>query len=97
MTNRERFCLGATNLQTQTSLFFTFTANRVGAALATGAVDERAEIGGFTVAASDTALAACLVEAVGWLTDGGRIGYRHWLDDPGVFLHRARSWKSGER
>ncbi len=28
-------------------------------------------------------------------TDGGRIGYRHWLDDPGVFLRRARSWKAG--
>ena len=68
-----------------------------GGALAIGAVDERAEVGGFTVAASDTALAACLDEAIGWLTDGGRIGYRHWLDDPGVFLRRARLWRSGER
>ena len=74
-----------------------FTANRVGGTLATGAVDERAEVGGFTVAASDTALAACLDEAIRWLTEAGRIGYRHWLDDPGVFLRRTRSWKSGER
>ena len=68
-----------------------------GGALAIGAVDERAEDGGFAVAADDAGLAACLDEAIGRLTDGGRIGYRHWLDDPGVFLRRARSWKSGER
>ena len=68
-----------------------------GGALAVGAVDERAEDGGFAVAADDAGLAACLDEAIGWLTDGGRIGYRHWLDDPGVFLRRARSWKSGKR
>ena len=66
-------------------------------ALAIGAVDERAETGGFAVAADDAALAACLDEAIAWLTDHGRIGYRDWLDDPGVFLRRARTWKGGER
>ena len=68
-----------------------------GGALAIGAVDERAEVGAFAVAADDAGLTACLDEAIGRLTDGGRIGYRHWLDDPGVFLRRARLWKSGER
>ena len=66
-----------------------------GGALVIGAVDERAEVGGFAVAADDTALAACLNETVGWLTDGGRVGYRDWLDDPGVFERRAR--QLGER
>ena len=68
-----------------------------GGALVIGAVDERAEVGGFAVAAADAGLAACLDEAIGRLTDGGRIGYRRWLDDPGVFLRRARMWKGGER
>ena len=68
-----------------------------GGVLAIGAVNERAEVGGFAVAADDAGLTVCLDEAIGRLTDGGRIGYRHWLDDPGVFLRRARSWKSGER
>ncbi len=62
-----------------------------GGALAIGAVDERAEVGAFAVAADDAGLASCLDEAIGRLTDSGRIGYRHWLDDPGVFLRRARS------
>ncbi|MDD9993295.1 MAG: transporter substrate-binding domain-containing protein [Rhodospirillales bacterium] len=70
------------------------TARAYGGAVAVGAVDERAETGGFAVAAGDTALAACLNEAIGWLTDGGRIGYRDWLNDPGVFLRRARKWKA---
>ena len=68
-----------------------------GGALAIGAVDERAEVGGLAVAANDAGLTACLDEAIGRLTDGGQIGYRDWLDDPGVFLRRARSWKRGER
>ena len=68
-----------------------------GGALAIGAVDERAEVGAFAVPADDAGLTACLDEAIGRLTDGGRIGYRDWLDDPGVFLRRARLWKGGER
>ena len=64
---------------------------------AIGTVDERAETGGFAVAADAAALAACLDEAIAWLTDHGRIGYRDWLDDPGVFVRRARTWKGGER
>ena len=72
-------------------------ARAQGGALVIGAVDERAEVGGFAVAADDTALAACLNVAVGWLTDGGRVGYRDWLDDPGVFQRRARQWMDVER
>ena len=67
-----------------------------GGALVIGAVDERAEVGGLGVAADDTALAASQNEAVGWLTDGGRVGYRDWLNDPGVFERRARQWRNGE-
>lgn len=72
-----------------------YAAHVHGSALAVGAVDERAETGGFTVAADDTELAECLNEAIGWLTDGGRIGFRNWLDDPAVFLRRAWRWKGG--
>ena len=68
-----------------------------GGALAIGAVDERAEVGGFAVAADDTALATCLDEAIGRLTDGGRIGYWDWLDNRSVLLRRAQHWMGRER
>ena len=54
------------------------------------ALDPRAEIGGFALGAADAALAACLDRHIGWLTDGGRIGYQEWLDDRKVFMQRAR-------
>ncbi|MCY4318502.1 MAG: transporter substrate-binding domain-containing protein [Alphaproteobacteria bacterium] len=72
-------------------------ARAYGDRLVIGTVEEGTEAGGFAVAASDTALAACVNEAIGWLTDGGRIGYRDWFDDPGIFLHRARLWNGGLR
>ena len=61
-------------------------------AFAVTALDDRVETGGFTVAASDTELAACLNERINWLTDHRKIGYGEWLEDPGVFEKRAASW-----
>ena len=61
-----------------------------GGSIVVTALDSRAETGGFALAAEDAALAACLDRHIGWLTDGGRIGYREWLDDPSVFMRRAR-------
>lgn len=57
------------------------------------AVDLQAkERGGFTLAAEDTALLACLNEKIHWLTRNGRIGYAQWRKDPKVFLNRAALW-----
>ena len=56
------------------------------------ALDDRVETGGFTLAASDTQLLACLDERINWLTDNRNIGYGEWLDNPAVFLERAREW-----
>ena len=60
-----------------------------GSAFAVTALDSRVEAGGFAVAAADAPLAACLDRSIAWLTDGGRIGYKEWLDDPAVFMRRA--------
>ena len=57
------------------------------------AVDLQAkERGGFTLAAEDTALLACLNEKINWLTRNGEIGYAQWRKDPKVFLNRAALW-----
>ncbi len=61
-------------------------------AFAVTALDDRVEIGGFTLAASDTQLLACLDERINWLTNNRNIGYGEWLDNPAVFLERAREW-----
>ena len=61
-------------------------------AFAVTALDDRVETGGFTLAASDTELVACLDERIDWLTDNRNIGYGEWLDNPAVFLERAREW-----
>ena len=56
------------------------------------ALDAQTETGGFTLAAADGELAACLNERLNWLTDDRRIGYGAWLDDPAVFMDRAETW-----
>ena len=61
-------------------------------AFAVTALDDRVETGGFTLAASDTELLACLDERINWLTDNRNIGYGEWLDNPSVFLDRAGEW-----
>ena len=62
-------------------------------AFALGARDRRRELGGFALAASDRALAACLDTNIDYLTDSGCIGYDQWRTDPAVFLHRAEDAK----
>lgn len=56
------------------------------------AFDEATERGGFTLSVEDAELAACLNEKIDYLTDGGRIGYSEWREDPPVFLRRAEAW-----
>ncbi|MCY4441293.1 MAG: transporter substrate-binding domain-containing protein [Deltaproteobacteria bacterium] len=72
-------------------------ARNGGGAFEVTALDDRAETGGFALAAADERLAACLDRMIDWLTEGGRIGYREWLEDPAVFLRRARTSDGGER
>ena len=72
-------------------------ARAYGDALAVTALDTRSETGGFALAAADAALAACLDRHINWLTDGGRIGFRDWLDDTSVFMRRARQRSEGKR
>lgn len=72
--------------------------NQVAAHLSEGAfvvtaVDLQAkERGGFTLAAKDTTLIACLNEKINWLTRNGEIGYAQWRQDPKVFLNRTALW-----
>jgi len=74
-----------------------YAARAHGGALAVGALDESVETGGFAAPVGDAALVACLNEAIDWLTDSRRIGYPDWIDDPSVFLQRARMWQGGKR
>ena len=72
-------------------------ARNGGGAFEVTALDDRAaETGGFALAAADERLPACLDRMIDWLTDGGRTGYREWLEDPAVFLRRARMSGGGE-
>ena len=73
-------------------------AHESGGAFVVTALDSRVEHGGFTLAAGDAALAACLSDRIDWLTDERRIGYAAWRADPSVFLRRAERWTAdGER
>ena len=67
-----------------------------GGAFAVTALDQQAETGGFALAAEDAALAECLDRHIAWLTDGGRVGYQEWHDDPTVFLQRAEQWPAAK-
>ena len=58
------------------------------------AVDAKAEYGGFTVDARETALLACLNDSLSWLTNGRRIGFVDWVADSQVFMKRAMLWKN---
>ena len=63
-----------------------------GGALAIAALDEQFELGGFTLAVEDTALAICIDEKLNYLTDNRNIGYAEWMADPSVFMHRTHTW-----
>ena len=56
------------------------------------AFDEQIEYGGFTLALEDANLAACIDEKLDYLTDNKNIGYGEWLQDPSVFMKRAKQW-----
>ena len=60
-----------------------------GGAFEVTALDPQSEHGGFALDADAVELLACLDDAVGLLTDNGRIGYREWAANPLVFLERA--------
>lgn len=66
-----------------------------GGALAVAAVEEERPLGGLALAIGDAALARCLSDRIDDLTDGRRIGFAQWADDPSVFMERARRWNAG--
>lgn len=57
------------------------------------ALDAAVEYGGFTLAAEDADLAACIDDKINYLTDDRRTGYGEWRQDPLIFMTRARMWK----
>ena len=61
------------------------------------ALDEAIELGGFSLAVEDTALAACLDEKINWLTNNRRLGFAEWVSDSQVFMRRAEMWNEGAR
>ena len=67
-------------------------ARASGGAFVVTAPDEAVELGGFAVAAEDVGPVACLDERLDWLTDSREIGHGEWVEDPSVFLRRARVW-----
>ena len=64
-----------------------------GGAFVVTALDAAVEYGGFTLAAEDADLAACIDDKINYLTDDQRIGYGEWRQDPLIFMTRARMWK----
>ena len=58
------------------------------------ALDEQFELGGFTLAVEDIALAACVDEKLNYLTDNRNIGYAEWVADPLIFMRRAEMWNN---
>ena len=64
-----------------------------GGAFLVTALDAAVEYGGFTLAAEDADLAACIDDKINYLTDDRRIGYGEWRQDSSVFMTRARMWQ----
>ena len=67
-------------------------AHAADSALLVTALDEAIELGGFSLAVEDAALAACLDEKINWLTNNRRIGFAEWVKDSQVFMRRAEMW-----
>ncbi len=59
------------------------------------AIDEAAELGGFTLSVKDDELRSCLNKRLDWLTDNRKISYGEWLENPAIFMERANMWKEG--
>ncbi len=69
------------------------TADASGGGLVVTAVDTSSEErGGFAAAAGDVDLVRCLDSRIDWVTDGNRIDFIDWRNDPTVFMTRARLW-----
>ena len=64
-----------------------------GGAFLVTALDAAVEYGGFTLAAEDADLAACIDDKINYLTDDRRIGYGEWRQDSSIFMTRARMWQ----
>lgn len=64
--------------------------------LVISALDDAVEYGGFSTDVDAVALRECLNHKIDWLTDGGRLDYQDWLDDPSVFMQRADLWNARE-
>ncbi len=65
-----------------------------GGAFVIAALDAATEWGGFTLAAGDADLLACIDGKIDYLTDNRRIGYAEWAADRAVFLRRAEAWSA---
>ena len=65
-----------------------------GGAFTVTALDEKFELGGFTLAVEDAALATYIDEKLNYLTDNRNIGYAEWVADPSVFMRRAQMWNN---
>ncbi len=68
------------------------TAQASNSMFAVTALDEQFELGGFTLAVEDAALATCIDEKLNYLTDNRNIGYAEWTADPSVFMRRVQMW-----
>ncbi len=64
-----------------------------GGAFVVAVLDAAVEYGGFTLAAEDADLTACIDDKINYLTDDRRIGYGEWRQDSSVFMTRARIWQ----
>ena len=65
-----------------------------GSAFTVTSLDEKFELGGFTLAIEDAALATYIDEKLNYLTDNRNIGYAEWVADPSVFMRRAQMWNN---
>ena len=65
-----------------------------GGAFTVTALDEKVELGGFTLSVEDAALVTCIDEKLNYLTDNRNIGYAEWVADPSVFMRRAQMWNN---
>ncbi len=65
-----------------------------GGAFTVTALDEKFELGGFTLAVEDSALVTYIDEKLNYLTDNRYIGYAEWVADSSLFMRRAQMWNS---
>ena len=69
-------------------------ARSYGGRLAVTALDAEFELGGFSLAAGDASLRACLNVRINWLTNNGALDYADWAADNAVFMSRAQRWNA---